>query len=88
VQRDGVGDAGQFAVHRGAVSLVEHQRHKRRRRRHDGVAEASCKLEAGAVAAGLRQRFAAGGEHDAPALDCAARGHDRESILGAGWIWM
>src|SRR5437763_7795696 len=76
---DVVRHAGQLAVHR--IVVCEQQWRERRRRRDDRVAEATRDLEPAAVAAGLGQRLAAGGENDRPGAQVAARRRDGKLLV-------
>ena len=60
---------------------AEHQRRERWRGRHDRVAEALSHRESGAVAAALRQRLAAGREHDRRGAQLALIRDDPESAV-------
>jgi len=62
------------------VVAVQQERRQCRRRLDDCVSEAPGDAEAGAVAAGFRQRLAAGGENHVRARDAAVRGDDIKAV--------
>jgi hypothetical protein len=66
-----------------AIGRREQQRHECWSRWHDGVAGALREFIAGAVAAALRQRAAASGEHDARGAQLAGGGRNLETITSA-----
>ncbi len=59
---------------------IEQQRYQRRHWRHDLMPERASQSVATAVAAALRQRLPAGGQHDLPGLEDTAGGIERKAI--------